>query len=142
MKCSFLILALLIALLPVSVHGQILDPVLLTKPATDAWPTYNGDYSGRRFSSLRQINKWNVKSLSLAWIFRIKVGATPGAIIGGEGVLPEGPPTDPGVSTIKATPLMVKGILYFSTPDNAWAVDVRSGRELWHYTWKTKGGIH
>ena len=56
--------------------------------------------------------------------------------------MPEGPPTDPGVSTIKATPLMVNGILYFSTPDNAWAVDAHSGREIWHYFWKTKGGIH
>ena len=37
---------------------------------------------------------------------------------------------------------MVNGILYFSTPDNAWAVDARSGRELWHYAWKTRGGIH
>ena len=46
-----------------------------------------------------------------------------------------------GVS-IKATPLMVNGILYFATPDNAWAVDARSGHELWHYFWKTKGGIH
>jgi alcohol dehydrogenase (cytochrome c) len=132
----------LLPLLAAPLLAQLLDPALLTKPATDAWPTYNGDYSGRRFSSLRQINKSNVKSLSLAWIFRIKVGATPGAIIGGEGALPEGPPSDPGVSTIKATPLMVQGILYFSTPDNAWAVDARSGRELWHYTWKTKGGIH
>ncbi len=37
---------------------------------------------------------------------------------------------------------MVNGALYFSTPDNAWAVDARSGREIWHYAWKTKGGIH
>jgi len=142
MKCSFLILALLIALLPVSVHGQILDPVLLTKPATDAWPTYHGDYSGRRFSTLSQINQSNVKHMTLAWIFRIKVGITSNAIVGGEGPEPQGPPSDPGVSTIKATPLMVNGILYFSTPDNAWAVDARSGREIWHFTWKTKGGIH
>ena len=43
---------------------------------------------------------------------------------------------------IKATPLMLNGILYFATPDNAWAVDARSGKELWHYFWKTTGGIH
>lgn len=120
----------------------MLDPALLTKPATDAWATYHGDYSGRRFSTLTQINQSNVKHLTLAWIFRIKVGITPNAIVGGEGPVPEGPPTDPGVSTIKATPLMVNGILYFSTPDNAWAVDARSGREVWHYAWKTRGGVH
>ena len=27
-------------------------------------------------------------------------------------------------------------------PDNAWAVDARTGREIWHYNWETKGGIH
>jgi glucose dehydrogenase len=38
--------------------------------------------------------------------------------------------------------LEVNGILYFSAPDNAWAVDARTGRTLWHYFWKTKGGTH
>ena len=37
---------------------------------------------------------------------------------------------------------MVNGVLYLSSVDNAWAVDARSGRELWHYTWRTTGGIH
>jgi alcohol dehydrogenase (cytochrome c) len=132
-----------LGLLPAALFAQILDPALLTKPATDAWPTYNGDYSGRRFSTLTQINQSNVKHLTPAWIYRIKVGPGSGVLVGGEGPgAPEGAPTDPDVSTIKATPLMVKGILYFATPDNAWAVDARSGRELWHYFWKTKGGIH
>ncbi len=49
---------------------------------------------------------------------------------------------DPGISTIKATPLMLNGVLYFSTPDNVWAADARSGNVIWHYYWKTKGGIH
>ena len=122
--------------------AQILDPALLTKPATDAWPTYHGDYSGRRFSTLTQINQSNVKHLTLAWIFRVKTGLTPNAIVGGEGPEPQNPPTNPGTWTIKATPLMVNGILYFSTPDNAYAVDARSGHELWHFAWKSKGGDH
>ena len=41
-----------------------------------------------------------------------------------------------------ASILEVNGILYLSTPDNAWAVDARDGHELWHYFWKTKGGTH
>lgn len=135
-------LPLLSALLPDCVTAQLLDPALLNQPATNAWPTYHGDYSGRRFSTLSQINQSNVKHLTLAWVWRVKVGITPNAIVGGEGPTPEGPPTDPGVSTIKSTPLMVNGILYLSTPDNAWAVDARTGKELWHFTWKTKGGIH
>ena len=38
--------------------------------------------------------------------------------------------------------LEVNGILYVSTPDNAWALDARDGHELWHYFWKTRGGTH
>ena len=34
------------------------------------------------------------------------------------------------------------GILYASTLDNAWAIDARDGRLLWHYVWKTLGGTH
>ena len=40
---------------------------------------------------------------------------------------------------IKASVLEVDGTLYFTMPDNAWAVDARDGRELWHYFWKTQG---
>src|SRR3981081_3276760 len=52
-----------------SLVAQELDPAALLRPATDTWPTYNGDYSGRRFSTLDQINAANVASLTLAWVF-------------------------------------------------------------------------
>ena len=47
-----------------------------------------------------------------------------------------------GGTNIRASILEINGILYFSTPDNAWAVDARDGYELWHYFWRTKGGTH
>jgi len=90
-----------------------------TSAPTTSWPTFNGDYSGRRFSPLTQITAANVKSLSLAWIYAA-----------------------PGGGPIKATPLMLDGVLYFATPDHAYAVEARTGRELWHYTWPAKGGNH
>jgi alcohol dehydrogenase (cytochrome c) len=96
-----------------------LDPSALLKPASDSWPTYNGDYSGRRYSTLDQVNSSNVKALSLAWIY-----PTGGAI------------------GIKATPLLINGVLYLSTQDNAYAIEARTGRELWHYVWKSQGGNH
>src|SRR5882757_3069903 len=135
---------LLLCLAPGMLFPQTLDPGLLLKPPTEAWPTYNGDYSGRRFSPLSQINPSNIKNLNLAWIYRANVGETPGAIVGGEGSPPkpnEGASPFGGPS-IKATPLMVNGVLYFTTPDNTWAVDARTGREIWHYFWRTRGGIH
>jgi alcohol dehydrogenase (cytochrome c) len=95
--------------------AQGLDPAALLKPATDTWPTYNGDYSGRRFSPLDQINATNIDTLTLAWIFPSHVAA------------------------IKSTPLEVNGVLYFTTPDNVWAVDARYGRQIWHYQRVSEG---
>ena len=37
------------------------------KPLADSWPTYSGDYTGRRYSALTQINQTTVKNLTLAW---------------------------------------------------------------------------
>ena len=106
---------------------------------TDAWPTYHGDYTGRRFSTLKQINTTNVKNLTLAWVYRLNTSRA-GAIVGGEG--PDTPPPGGGTPAVKSTPLMINGILYFSVPDHVYALDVRTGREIWHYVWKTRGGDH
>jgi acido-empty-quinoprotein group A len=104
-----------LALRPSLVAAQGLDPAALLRPPADTWPTYNGDYSGARFSTLDQINAGNIHSLTLAWVFQ-----TQG-------------------TTIKSTPLEVNGILYFSVPDNVWAVDARFGRMIWHYERKSEG---
>jgi acido-empty-quinoprotein group A len=142
MKIRSLLLAA--ALAAPSLVGQLLDPHLLLEPPTTAWPTYNGDYSGRRFSTLTQINQSNVRHMTLAWVSRITPGPL-GAIIGGEGPMPKeggGDALSFFGARIAATPLMINGVLYFAMPDNAYAVDARTGRILWHYFWKTKGGIH
>jgi len=121
-----------------------LDPKLLGKPPVDAWPTYHGDYSGRHYSTLDQINQSNIKTLGLAWVYRAN-RSQQGAQIGGS--VPEALPfrLGPGAlggGFLKSTPLMVNGVLYFSAPDHAWAVDARTGKEIWHYFWKTTGGDH
>lgn len=142
-----------LVLLPLAMAGNDgVDPTELTRPLKDSWPTYNGDYTGKRYSELKQINQTNVKQLTLAWMTRVTPGDKPPAgafgfrgrgqsaniIVGGEG------PGDISVGggTIKASVLEVDGILYFTMPDNAWALDARDGHELWHYFWKTKGGTH
>src|SRR4051812_42910571 len=104
------------------VFGQGLDPATLKKLPTTSWPTYNGDYSGRRFSPLAQINSSNVHQLSLAWASRFTSSNAATGVV------------------IKAMPLLVNGILYFSSPNNVWAVDVRTGHELWHYTYPHNTG--
>ena len=70
-----LVIAMVSSAAVLAAQSQGLDPVLLTKPATDSWPTYSGDYSGRRFSSLTQINQTNVKNLGLAWVSHLTAGA-------------------------------------------------------------------
>jgi alcohol dehydrogenase (cytochrome c) len=131
------------------VSAQGLNPADILKPLGDSWPTYSGDYSGKRYSSLAQINQSNVKNLTLAWTARITPGlggaggrsSNVPVIIGGEGT---GVNAGAGFggTNIRASILEVNGILYFSVPDNAWAVDARDGHEIWHYYWKTKGGTH
>ena len=43
-------------------QGNGVSPADLLKPLKDSWPTYNGDYSGRRYSALTQINQSTVKT--------------------------------------------------------------------------------
>lgn len=99
--------------------AQNLEAAQMLHPAADSWPMYHGDYSGRRHSSLTQINSVNVESLGLAWAFQTNQTAQ-----------------------IKSSPLLVDGILYFTVPDNIWAVDARSGHLIWHFNHPTTEGDH
>jgi alcohol dehydrogenase (cytochrome c) len=125
------------------------DPAALLKPLADSWPTYSGDYTGRRFSALTQVNRTTVKNLTLAWVGRVATGpgvggrtAGPGSapvIVGGHG--PDGLGAVGGAS-VKGSILVVDDVLYVTAPDHVWALDARDGRELWRYFWKTRGGTH
>ena len=120
-------LAALVALVPLSImlvaQGPLDGAKLLQQP-TDTWPTYNGDYSGRRYSPLAKINETTAKSLALAWTYRAEPSGGPG-----------------GRVRISATPLEVNGVLYFTVPNHVWAIDARSGQEIWHFDWESKGGL-
>ena len=69
MKLRYLIFCLGMAFLASALRSQEFNATL-TQALAKSWPTYNGDYSGRRFSELTQINTSNVISLSFAWIWR------------------------------------------------------------------------
>jgi acido-empty-quinoprotein group A len=107
------VLALGASISPLTAQGLSLDSLL--HPPADSWPTFNGDYSGRRFSPLAQIDSSNVGSITPAWIYRAHSAA------------------------IKSSPLLVNGILYVTTPDNVWAIDARFGQEIWHYQRPSQG---
>jgi alcohol dehydrogenase (cytochrome c) len=113
------VMGTLLVLTPRATRAQGVDEKMLLHPPADSWPLYHGDYSGRRHSALTQIAPQNVKSLSLAWVFQTNQSAQ-----------------------IKSTPLLVDGILYFTVPENIWAVDARSGHQIWHYTYPRSPGTH
>ena len=104
---------------PIRANAQNLTPDKILHPTPDSWPTYHGDYSAKRHSKLIQITPANVHDLGLAWAFQTNQTAA-----------------------IKASPLMVDGILYFTVPDNVWAVDARSGHMLWRYTYPPNSSDH
>ena len=123
--------ALTLLLCSVTAFAQAyLEPSKLLQPPTDSWPTYNGDYSGRRYSPLTKINQSNINSLSLAWVYRPNPGRAPQGGGGNTAV------------TIKGTPIVLNGVMYVTIPDHVWAVDARTGREMWHFAWPSKGGWH
>ena len=75
------------------------------------WMTYSGDYSGKRFSGLDQINLANVHSLAAKWVYQ--TAAT---------------------GKLETTPLVVDGIMYATAQDDrAFALDARTGRPIWMY---------
>jgi alcohol dehydrogenase (cytochrome c) len=121
LKTQLLIVVTLLGALstPCAIFGQAPDAQMLLHPPADSWPGYHGDYTGRRHSALTQITPQNVKSLSLAWAFQTSQ-----------------------VRQIKSSPLLVDGILYFTVPENIWAVDARSGHQIWHYTHPRVEGEH
>jgi alcohol dehydrogenase (cytochrome c) len=78
------------------------------------WLTYSGDYTGRRHSPLKQITPGNAGRLAAQWTWQ----AEGMAIARG----------------FEGTPLMMDGVLYITGNNNyAWAVDARTGRQIWRY---------
>ena len=105
--------------LALPLQAQDVGAEALQNPPPSMWPGYHGNYSGQRHSSLTQITPRNVGSLSLSWAFQTEQPAS-----------------------IKSTPLVVNGVIYFTVPDNIWAVDALSGHQIWHYTYPPSKGLH
>ena len=83
---------------------QILDP----KPGE--WPTYNGNLNGNRHSPLDQVNQRNVRKLALQWVYSIPYFG------------------------LETTPLVADGVMYVTGPNQVYALDPRSGQEIWRYS--------
>jgi len=74
------------------------------------WPTYNGDPGGNRYTTLTQIDKTTVTRLAPRWLFSI-----------------------PDAGLLQVTPVVVGGIMYVTAPNQCYALDAGTGREIWHF---------
>jgi quinoprotein glucose dehydrogenase len=105
MKAMSLLLCLAFALSPSAAPAQ----------AAGEWPAYGRDAGGTRYSPLAQITRDNVKDLQLTWIYRT-----------GDYLRDR--------TRFEATPLVVDGVLYVSTPlGRVIALDPATGAERWVY---------
>ena len=95
----------------ISVSIDVHPEALLVAPPAANWTSYNGDYSGRRFSALAEITPANVARLRAQWIFHVRGG-----------------------NDLEVTPVVVDGIMFVTSANDAFALDARTGRSIWQYT--------
>ena len=94
------------------------SPQDLAAPSGSNWLSYHGDYTGRRFSSLSQINLGNVASLRAQWVFHSR-----------------------NSDNLEGTPVVADGILFMTSANDAFALDARTGRAIWHYARPITNGL-
>lgn len=96
-------------------------------PRRGEWPSYDGVLSSNRYSPLAQINTGNVQQLQMKWIYTVALWkmAYPDTSYFRENMKYFG---------LEATPLVVDGILYATGPQQAFALDARTGHLIWSYS--------
>lgn len=95
--------------------------VFLQAQDTD-WPAYGNDAGGQRYVPLQQINTKNIRQLKPVWTFRTGELQT----YDGTHVAEK--------AAFEATPLMIDGTLYFSTPTcRVFAIDAATGKLEWTF---------
>ncbi|MEZ5355065.1 MAG: pyrroloquinoline quinone-dependent dehydrogenase [Bryobacteraceae bacterium] len=102
-------------------HFASLAVLLLLFPLhAQEWRHYGGDAGGMRYSPLKQITPANASRLRVAWTFKT------GDVSDGK--------TLPIRSAFEATPLVVDGVMYVTTPFNRLiALDPETGKQIWAF---------
>lgn len=84
-----------------------------------SWLLYGRTYKAWRFSSLTQIDQGNVKNLRVAW--KLDTGL---------------------FDAFKASPVVVDGVMYVSTPWNqVYALNAATGERYWHYPYANPSSL-
>ena len=91
---------------------------LLVQPPAANWISYHGDYSGRRYSSLSQVNLTTVSQLRAEWVFHVR-----------------------NTNWLETTPIVVNGMMFVTAANDAFALDAATGRVVWHHSRATSEGL-
>ncbi len=91
---------------------------LTLQPPAANWVSYNGDYSGRRYSSLAEINPENLGRLRAEWVFHAR-----------------------NAQRLEVTPLVANGMMFVTAANDASALDARTGRVVWHHAQPISEGL-
>jgi len=94
----------------VSATMNVLPADLTTRQLGANWASYNGDYSGKRFSSLSQIDTSNVRQLQAQWVFHTN-----------------------NSDRMEVTPLVVNGVMFVTAGNETYSLDATTGREIWRH---------
>lgn len=91
---------------------------LLVAPPEANWISYNGDYSGRRYSRLSEINAATLPQVRAEWVFHA-----------------------PNSNRLENTPVVVNGMMFVTAANDAFALDARTGRVVWHHSRPISEGL-
>lgn len=99
----------------IEARGRRTMPTLTPRERPDVfspgdWPTYNGELGGNRHTDLDGLAPANVAGLGLAWTSSVGTARN-----------------------LRTTPLVVDGVMYVTAPNEVYALDARSGRQIWQY---------
>ena len=99
----------------------------IVNPKAGEWPTFNGHVSGNRYSPLTAINKSNVSRLSVKWTFSIPLWSL---------FHPDTPYYRQNMQYfgLETVPIVADGMMYVTGPNQVFALDPRSGHQIWHYS--------
>ena len=87
------------------------------EPSVD-WSSYNGSDTANRHSPLDQIDRDNVGQLTAQWFFPMQ-----------------------GLPMIEGTPVVIAGVMYVTGPNQVYALDAATGREIWRYSQPRTEGL-
>src|SRR5688500_5587324 len=107
--------------------GSGIDLSRILNPTAGEWPTFNGNVSGNRYSPLTTINKSNVSKLSVKWTFSIPLWSL---------FHPDTPYYRQNMQYfgLETVPIVADGVMYVTGPNQVFALDPRTGHQIWHYS--------